>query len=249
MLLLFSDTICHWNLVEIKRRAKEYVEIQARTNVLKVKFVKRHELFGREDVVLSVTTTDKKDPEWWVIGGSTPMNLYSKRQFPEYHLAFSLHQGLILQLMDRNYRESSKAPDLIGYDAFISHASEDKAKVVKPLAKALTSMKFNIWCDEFALEVGDSLRQSIDRGLANSRYGIVVLSPDFFAKNWPQYELNGLSAREIDGRKVILPVWHNVDQGDVLAYSPTLADKVALSTGKMSIKKIAESLATVLDTP
>lgn len=235
------------NLAEIKRHAKEYVEVEARTKVLKVTFVKRHQLFGREDIVLLVITTDKKDPEWWVIGGSTPMNLYSKKQFPEYHLAFSLHQGLILQLMDRNYRESSEAPDRIGYDAFISHASEDKAKVVKPLAKALTRMGLNIWYDEFELEVGDSLRQSIDKGLASSRYGIVVLSPDFFAKDWPQYELNGLTAREIDGRKVILPIWHNVDKKDVLAYSPTLADKVALATGKMGIKKVAESLATVLN--
>ena len=108
-------------------------------------------------------------------------------------------------------------------------------------------MGFNIWYDEFELEVGDSLRQSIDKGLANSRYGIVILSPDFFAKNWPQYELNGLTAREIDGHKVILPIWHNVNRQDVLAYSPTLADKVALTTGKLSIRKIAESLATVLD--
>lgn len=235
-------------LAEFKRHAKQYVEIEAHTKVLKITFVKRHQLFGREDIVLSVDTTDKKDPQWWVIGGATPMNLYSKKQFPEHHLAFSLHQGLMLQLMDRNYRESSKAPERIGYDAFISHASEDKAKVVKPLARALTIMGFNIWYDEFELEVGDSLRQSIDQGLASSRFGIVVLSPDFFAKNWPQYELNGLTAREIEGRKVILPIWHNVDRDDVLAYSPTLADKVALTTAKMSIKKVAELLAPVLDT-
>ena len=175
------------------------------------------------------------------------MNLYSKKHFREPDLAFSLHQGLILRLMDRNSREFNKAPDRIGYDAFISHASEDKARVVKPLAKVLTAMGFNIWYDAFELEVGDSLRQSIDKGLANSRYGIVILSPDFFAKNWPQNELNGLTAREIDGHKVILPIWHNVNRQDVSAYSPTLADKVALTTGKLSIRKIAESLATVLD--
>jgi hypothetical protein len=234
-------------LSEIKRRAKEYVEIEARTKVLKVTFVTRQQLFGREDIVLSVTTTDKKDPEWWVIGGSTPMNLYSRKQWPEHHLAFSLHQGLMLQMMDRGFRESADSPDQIGYDAFISHASEDKAKVVKPLARALASMGFRIWYDEFELDVGSSLRQSIDRGLANSRYGIVVLSPDFFSKDWPQYELDGLTAREIGRRRLILPIWHNVVRDDVLAYSPTLADKVALTTKRTSMKRIAESLAKVLD--
>jgi hypothetical protein len=210
--------------------------------------VKRFELFGREDILLSVLTTDKKDPEWWVIGGSTPMNLYSKRQFPEPDVAFSLHQGLMLRVADRQFREDRSAPATIGYDAFISHATEDKNSVAKPLATQLDKMGFRIWYDEFELKVGDSLRQSIDRGLATSRYGIVVLSPAFFAKNWPQYELNGLTAREMDGEKVILPVWHGVSKADVLRYSPSLADKVALSTKRLGIKKIADELAYIFDT-
>jgi hypothetical protein len=108
---------------------------------------------------------------------------------------------------------------------------------------------YRIWYDEFELKVGDSLRQSIDKGLVNSRFGIVILSPAFFAKNWPQYELNGLTAREMDGHKVILPIWHQVDRADVLTYSPTLADKVALSTRRLSVKKIAEALATEFEAP
>jgi uncharacterized protein YxjI len=91
---------------------------------------------------------------------------------------------------------------ILGYDAFICHASEDKAAVVKPLAELLTKMGFYIWYDEFELEIGDSLRQSVDRGLLNSNYGIVILSKAFFVKNWPQYELNGLAARELDGKKL-----------------------------------------------
>jgi TIR domain-containing protein len=108
-------------------------------------------------------------------------------------------------------------------------------------------MDYRVWYDEFELRVGDSLRQSIDKGLVNSRFGIGVLSPAFFAKNWPQYELNGLTAREMDGHKVILPIWHNVDREDVLGYSPTLADKIALSSRQLSIKKIAEALGEELD--
>ena len=235
------------NLDQVKRHAKKYVELEAHTKVRSVRFVKRYRLFGREDVVLRIATTDKEDPDWWVVGGSTPMNLYSVRMFPESDVAYSLHHGLMLRMADRNYRESKDAPNEIGYDAFISHASEDKEKVVKPLAIALSKMGYRIWYDEFELRVGDSLRQSIDRGLVNSQFGIVILSPAFFAKNWPQYELNGLAAREMDGHKVILPVWHDVDRDNVLAYSPALADKVALSTKRTSIKKIAQSLDEVFD--
>jgi TIR domain-containing protein len=237
------------NIKELKRHAREYVELEADTKVLSVAFVRRYQLFGREDVVLSVITTDKEHPEWWVLGGSTPMNLYSKKDYPDADVAFSFHTGLMLRLADRDYKVSSKAPEQIGYDAFISHASEDKESVVKPLAKELTRMGFRMWYDEFELRVGDSLRRSIDKGLANSRFGIVVLSPAFFAKNWPQYELNGLTAREMKGRKVILPIWHNIDQTGVLAYSPALADKVALITGRTSIRKIAKALAEELESP
>ena len=132
------------------------------------------------------------------------------------------------------------------YDAFISHATEDKEEVVRPLVTRLRELGFEIWYDEFELTIGDSLRRSIDRGLAASRFGIVVLSPAFFAKNWPQYELDGLVAKEMSSGKVILPLWHRVTRDEVIGYSPSLADKVALNTATHSIVELADKLAGVL---
>ena len=234
------------NLRKLIKRAKEYVELEGDTKVLNVQFEEKFTLFGREDIVLSVITNESDNPEWWVVGGSSPMNLYSKKKFPSADEAFSFHSGLMLRLADRDFKESDVEPEEVGYDAFISHASEDKGDFVRPLAHALDKMGFDIWYDEFELKVGDSLRQSIDRGLVNSSYGIVILSKAFFEKNWPQYELNGLTAREIEGKKVILPIWYNIDKQDVLKYSSTLADKVALSNQKLTIDEIAEALADVL---
>jgi hypothetical protein len=145
----------------------------------------------------------------------------------------------------------SNAPAEIGpegpHDAFISHASEDKETVARPLAEKLRERGFTIWYDEFQLKVGDSLRRSIDRGLASSRFGIVVLSPAFFAKNWPQYELDGLVAKEIAGGKVILPLWHKLSKDEVMSFSPTLADRVALNTATHSIDELVDRLAEVLE--
>jgi len=234
------------NIDELKERAKEYVEIEGKTKVIDVTFVGKFIFSAIEDVVLSVTTTEKDDSEWWVVGGSTPMNLYAKSRFPSADEAFSMHLGVIARLKGGDLSESNEEPKEIGYDAFIAHASEDKEDFVRPLANVLTKIGFKIWYDEFELKVGDSLRQSIDKGLANSRYAIVVLSKAFFSKNWPQYELNGLVAREIDGKKVILPIWHNIKKREVLKYSPPLADKVALSTNKMSVEEIAQELMRVL---
>jgi hypothetical protein len=95
--------------------------------------------------------------------------------------------------------------------SLFSHASEDKETIARPIAQALVSEGFKVWYDEFTLKIGDSLRRSIDFGLARSQYGIVILSPNFFSKEWPQRELDGLSVRERGGKKVILPIWHEID--------------------------------------
>jgi hypothetical protein len=117
------------------------------------------------------------------------------------------------------------------HDVFICHAGEDKNDFVRPLAEALRASHLDVWYDEFAIKVGDSLREAIDRGLATSRFGIVVLSPHFFAKRWPQRELNGLVARETaENRQLVLPIWHGIDREEVLQYSPTLADLFAVTS-------------------
>jgi len=116
------------------------------------------------------------------------------------------------------------------YDVFIAHASEDKKSVVRPLARLLDSQGLRVWVDEHALSLGDSLRESIDRGLARSRFGLVVLSPAFFQKTWPQKELNALVSREANHGKVLLPVWHNLDAAQVAERSPLLSDRLAVST-------------------
>lgn len=114
------------------------------------------------------------------------------------------------------------------WDAFMSHASEDKESFVRPLAHALQAKRLSVWYDEITIPVGASLRESIDRGLAECDYGIVVLSPHFFAKKWPQRELDGLVARETLTRKIVLPIWLNVQGDQVAMQSPTLADRKAI---------------------
>jgi hypothetical protein len=129
---------------------------------------------------------------------------------------------------------------------FISHASEDKEAIVRPLAEALGEAGYDVWYDEFSLKVGDSLRRSIEQGLSACSYGIVVLSPNFFSKEWPQRELDALTAKEIAEReKVILPIWHEIDAAFVLKHSPLLADKVAVST-RLGLPGVVTALKEVL---
>jgi hypothetical protein len=141
---------------------------------------------------------------------------------------------------------SEKDMGTFEYDVFISHAFEDKLEVVRPLKSLLEAADCKVWVDEAILEIGDSLPQKIDEGLRISRYGIVVLSPDFFKKNWPRYELDGLVTREMSGQgKVILPVWHNVDRDKVAQYSTPLSVRFAGNT-ENGVEQLAQQLLRVI---
>jgi hypothetical protein len=130
---------------------------------------------------------------------------------------------------------------VVKWDVFISHASEDTETVAGPLAAALRRAGLSVWIDQNELTVGDSLRHKVDEGLAGSRFGVVILSPAFFAKNWPARELNGLASREDAGQKVLLPVWHGIGHDDIASYSPLLADRLACDT-KSGINKVADDI-------
>jgi TIR domain len=132
------------------------------------------------------------------------------------------------------------------YDVFISHASEGKDAIVRTLALALTAQGLKVWYDEFTLRIGDSLRQKIDRGLATSRVGLVVLSPSFVSKGWTNYELDGIVTRTVSGDQILLPIWHNITKQEVIDFSPSLADKVARTTATHTVDEIAKEIAELL---
>ena len=132
------------------------------------------------------------------------------------------------------------------YDVFISHASEDKDDVARPLAEALRNNGLTVWYDEFELRIGDSLRRKIDKGIANSNFGVIVISRDFINKGWTNYELDGLITRAVNGEQTMLPVWHNITKREVINYSPSLADKLARSTTDFTVEEIADEIADLI---
>jgi hypothetical protein len=128
----------------------------------------------------------------------------------------------------------------------VSHASEDK-EFIRPFVEALIAKGIAVWYDDFELSVGMSLRRSIDSGLRNSRFGIVVLSDFFFKKEWPQKELDGLFARETNGEKVILPLWHKISKNEVMNYSTIIGDMVALNTSNFTVEELAKEISKAIN--
>jgi hypothetical protein len=132
------------------------------------------------------------------------------------------------------------------WGTFVCHVTEDKKEFVTPLGKELQKFGVGVWLDEFILKVGDSLRQKIDEGLSKSRYGVVVFSPSFFRKKWPQAELDGLFAREMGGKKkVILPIRRQISISELVEKVPLLAGKIVLDSSE-GVPAIARKLVEVI---
>lgn len=133
------------------------------------------------------------------------------------------------------------------WDVFISYASEDKHAIARPLRDALARRGVTVWLDEAQMKVGHSLRRKIDEGIRSSRFGVVILSEAFFRKGWTNHELDGLVTRTVAGEQSLLPIWRDLTADQVRAFSPSLADKVALSTEELDVEAIAEQIADVVN--
>ena len=132
------------------------------------------------------------------------------------------------------------------WDVFISHASEDKDDITEKIVELLEYFGIKVWYDNNILSVGDSLSRSIDIGLLESRYGIIILSENFVKKRWTEYEFRSLLNREIGKKKVILPIWHKINKETIKKYSPFLLEKYALDSNKLKIEQIVLGLIKVI---
>jgi hypothetical protein len=107
-----------------------------------------------------------------------------------------------------------------------------------------------VWFDEINIKVGQSIRQEIERGIAGCRFGVVIVSPDFFAKQWTQAELDALFGKNVDaGGNTVLPIWHHISKDEVNRHSPLLAGVFALNTAVSTVDEIADSLLEVVRPP
>lgn len=134
------------------------------------------------------------------------------------------------------------------YEVFVSHAWEDKESFADEFVSALESLGIKVWYDTTKMKWGDSMREKIDDGLRKSKFGVVVLSPNYIAdgKYWTKAELDGLFQMESVNGKTLLPIWHELTKKEVLNFSPIIANKKAMSTAMMTPQEIAEELLSLL---
>lgn len=118
------------------------------------------------------------------------------------------------------------------YDIFISYAVEDKTSVAAPLAELLKKNGLKVFFAGTELGIGDDIREVIHTGLRQSKFGVVILSPDY-NRSWTLGELFNLIDKEVfEKQAVIFPVWHNIIITDVSRAFPGLLNRFALPTSK-----------------
>ncbi|MBU1174966.1 MAG: toll/interleukin-1 receptor domain-containing protein [Alphaproteobacteria bacterium] len=154
--------------------------------------------------------------------------------------------GLSLLVRDGQYaaiRDKYETPL-----AFISHDSRDKEPFVRELANKLANMLCPVWYDEFKLQPGDSLRESIELGLKACPKCIVVLSKNFFGNpGWTKREFDTVYTREIlEGKRLMIPVWLDVEKKDVFDYSPILVDRLGIPAS-LGVEEVARKIVSVLN--
>lgn len=136
------------------------------------------------------------------------------------------------------------AKDDYEYDVFLSHASEDKDDVARPLAVLLQGLGLRIWFDEFELRIGDNIIDKLNKGINASRFGTVALSTAFvdLTKHWTKYELDTLEYLWVTENRVMFPVWHNISVHEIRSFRASLANIYGLSTASYTIQEIAQEI-------
>ena len=110
------------------------------------------------------------------------------------------------------------------FDVFVSHANDNKQSFVDSLSAGLSRLGIKVWYDSSILDWGDDWKAKIKEGLEKSRFGIVVLSPQFIGREWTTKELTELLNRQNERHeKVVLPLLYNLTVEDMKAKYPDLA--------------------------
>lgn len=126
-------------------------------------------------------------------------------------------------------------------DFFISHAFEDKDTFVRALVNNLMLNGALVFYDEYSIKLGDSLTDSINKGISNSNHAILILSKYFFEKGWTNAELQALFNKSIREQFKMLIIYHGVNHSLVAEKYPLLADIKGVDSSE-GIEKISQAL-------
>ena len=161
--------------------------------------------------------------------------------------SISRDSSFISKMNEKKSGEISMPSKTNIYDVFLSHANKDKADIVDQLYESLTKLGISIFYDKTSLEWGDKWKDRILEGTQKAEFAIIVISENFFDREWTEKELSEfLSRQNMIGQKLILPIVHNISNEDLRKRYPLVADIQAIDSSKLSCDEIALMFARQL---
>lgn len=154
--------------------------------------------------------------------------------------SISKDEEYILHIRGQNKMEVVKNNESKKYDVFISHANKDKLDIIEGLYDSLSQLGINIFYDKKSLEWGDKWKDRILEGVEKSEFAIIVISENFFGREWTEKELNEFFNRQNkNGQKIILPVVHKISMSQLQEKYPWIADIQAINSEDYTCDQIA----------
>lgn len=133
-----------------------------------------------------------------------------------------------------------QAKTLPEYDVFISHANKDKENLIEELYQSLLKLGISIFYDKKSLEWGDNWKERILNGTKIAEFAIIVISENFFDREWTERELSEfLNRQNRNGQKLILPIVHNITMKQLQEKYPNVADIQAIDSREYNCDQIA----------
>ena len=134
-------------------------------------------------------------------------------------------------------------PDL--RDVFLCHAWDDRSGAAKELHDLLESRGVKVWFSEKDVVLGTPLLREIDKGLANSRVGIVLVTPALLRR----LQGEGIADKELSAllaRDLLVPIVHDTTYEALREVSPLLGSRSGLSTAEEPMANVAAKLAELV---
>lgn len=155
----------------------------------------------------------------------------------------------VKDLIENDIIGTTSIPVYKEYDVFLSHANKDKETFVRELKNELYRLGINVFYDGDSIQWGDNWETKINESLNKCEFAIVVLSKNFFGREWTEKELNFLLDRTNNlGQKLILPILHGVSVKTISKKYPRISTIQSIQTSNMSAKDIAILFASQLIT-
>ena len=142
-----------------------------------------------------------------------------------------------------NVEKRAALPDL--RDVFLCHAWDDRKEGAKELHDLLVSRDVTVWFSEKDVLLGTSLLREIDKGLAKSRVGIVLVTPALLKR----VQAEGIADKELSvllARDLLVPIVHNTTYEALRDVSPLLGSRSGLSTKEETMAEVAAKLAELV---